>query len=333
MQSPGNDVHIILTDFEVPTKYKTRLENPQWNHKVINLKRVNLQDIDLEKVDIIVVVGDVLGDPLGFRPSEATRNLKLFQTLTAGVDQLDLSVIPEGAVICSNAGAYAEPMAEFVFAFILALAKNLPSLQEEMRQGNFPRQSAQATFLKGKTIGIIGAGGIGRATAKIAKAFGMRAFGIAARPRSIDNFDFVGTLDDLDYLLRESDFIVISIPLTPRTRALINRERLNMMKRGSVLINVARGPIIVEKDLYDHLKENPEFKAGIDVWWRYPSKGEKFKPDYPFDSLKNVLLTPHISWKVPEADDKSLGDALENVVRFLAGQELRGTVNRSDYGY
>jgi glycerate dehydrogenase len=244
-----------------------------------------------------------------------------------------MSTIPKGAVICSNIGAFAEPMAESVFAFILSFAKNLPSLQEDLRRGEFTRWTKRGIFLKGKTIGIIGAGGIGRATAKLAKAFGMKTLGIASTPREIENFDFVGTLGDLDYLLRESDFVVISIPLTIRTRGLITRDKLSEMKPSAILVNVARGPVIVEKDLYEHLRANPEFRAGIDVWWKYPKKGEKFQPDYPFTSLSNVLATPHVSWNVPEIDSAAIGSALDNVLRFLSGQELRGVVNRSDYGF
>lgn len=325
--------HIILTNFEVPQNYKSRLENPIWNHEVINARKAGLEGIELGKVDVIVMLGDIHArDAMGFRPQDA-KNLKLFQTVSAGVDQFDLSVIPKGAVICSNVGAFAEPMAESVFAFILSFAKNLPSLQEDLRRGDFPRRTKRGMFLKGKTLGMVGAGGIGRATARLGKAFGMRVLGIASKPRDMENFDFVGTLDDLDYLLRESDVVVFSIPLTRRTRGLIDREKLNTMKRNAILVNVARGPIIVEKDLYEHLKGNPEFRAGIDVWWRYPKEGEMFQPDYPFTQLGNALLTPHVSWNVPEMDLAVVGNALENVLRFLAGRELGGVVNRSDYGF
>jgi phosphoglycerate dehydrogenase-like enzyme len=284
-------------------------------------------------VDVVIMLGDIHArEAMGFRPQDAV-NLKLFQTVSAGVDQFDLSVIPRGAVICSNVGAFAEPMAESVFAFILSFAKNLPSLQEDLRRGDFPRRTKRGMFLKGKTLGIVGAGGIGRATAKLAKAFGMRVLGIASKPRDVENFDFVGTLDDLDRLLRESDVVVLSIPLTQKTRGLIDRKKLNMMKRNAILVNVARGPIVVEKDLYEHLRENPEFRAGIDVWWKYPKEGEKFQPDYPFTQLGNALLTPHVSWNVPEMDLAVVGSALENVLRFLAGKDLWGVVNRSDYGF
>jgi glycerate dehydrogenase len=324
---------IILTNFEIPQRYKAGLEDPRWNHEVVNVRQTDPQKIDLAKVDVVVMSGDLAaGELLGFAPS-GTKNLRLFQTVSAGVNQFDLSTIPKGAVICSNVGAFAEPMAESIFAFVLSFAKNLSSLQEDLRRGDFPRRTKRGMFLKGKTLGVIGAGGIGGATAKLAKAFGMKVLGIASKVRNIESFDFVGTLDNLDYLLRESDVVVISIPLKVSTRGLINREKLNEMKRNAILVNVARGPIIVEKDLYEHLKENPEFRAGIDVWWKYPKKGEKFQPDYPFMSLSNVLATPHVSWNVPEMDLAVVGSALENVLRFLAGGELRGVVDRSDYGY
>ena len=234
------DGGIILTNFEIPPNYKTRLEDPTWNHRVLNVRSTSPEKIDLTKVDVIVMVGDIHArDAMGFKPLDA-KNLRLFQTVSAGVDQFDLAAIPNEAIVCSNVGAFAEPMAESVFAFILSFAKNLPSLQEDLRRGDFPRRTKRGMFLKGKTLGIVGAGGIGRATARLAKAFGMKVMGIATKPRSLENFDFVGTLDDLDYLLRESDAVVVSIPLTLRTRGLITREKLNEMRRNAILVNVAR---------------------------------------------------------------------------------------------
>ena len=333
MSKPGGTAaRIILTNFDVPDDYKIRLEDPRWNHKVVSVKGGGPKNVDFGKVDVIVMGGDsATYELLGFSPADA-KNLRLFQTVSAGVNQFDLSAVPKGAVICSNVGAFAEPMAESVFAFVLSFAKNLPSLQEDLKRGDFPRWKKPGMFLKGKTMGVIGAGGIGIATARLAKAFGMRVLGIASNARTVKDFDFVGTLKDLDYLLRESDVVVISIPLKISTRGLINREKLNEMKRSAILVNVARGPIIVEKDLYEHLKENPEFCAGIDVWWKYPKKGEKFQPDYPFTSLSNVLVMPHVSAHVPETNLIAMGGAFENVLRFLAGEELRGVVDRSDYG-
>ena len=334
MSKPGGTAaRIILTNFEVPEDYKVRLEDPRWNHQVVSVKGVGPKNVDFGRVDVIVMGGDsATYELLGFSPADA-KNLRLFQTVSAGVNQFDLSAVPRGTVICSNVGAFAEPMAESVFAFVLSFAKNLPSLQEDLKRGDFPRWKKPGMFLKGKTMGVIGAGGIGIATARLARAFGMRVLGIVSKARAIENFDFVGTLKDLDYLLRESDVVVISIPLKVSTRGLIDREKLNEMKRNAILVNVARGPIIVEKDLYEHLRENPEFSAGIDVWWKYPKKGEKFQPDYPFMSLNNVLVMPHVSAHVPETSLVAIGSALENVLRFLAGDELRGVVDRSDYGY
>lgn len=317
---------MILTNIEIPPSQKIRLEGAPWSYEVVSLSEARLRKINFEDVDVMIMGGEP-----GLRPSERAKNLRLFQTLSAGVDHFDLSSIPDGAVICSNVGAYAEPIAETVFAFVLAFAKDLPSLQTELQGGGFPRWDKRGIFLKGKTMGVIGAGGIGRATARLAKAFGMKVFGIASRPRSIENFDFVGSLNDLDYLMRESDVVVISIPLTLRTKGLINRQRLNQMKQNAILVNVARGPVIVEKDLYDHLRKNPDFRAGIDVWWKYPKKGEKFEPDYPFAALKNVLMTPHSSAMVPEIDVLGVARAVDNVIDFLRGQEPRGVVNRSDY--
>jgi phosphoglycerate dehydrogenase-like enzyme len=263
---------------------------------------------------------------------EQMKNLRLIQTISAGVNHLDFSLIPPKVKVCGNVGAFAPQMAEHVFGMILYFAKNLQLEHEKLAKGVFDRNT-KSIFLKGKTIGILGAGGIGQAVAKLAKAFGMKTLGINRSGTSVPHFDSVYKMGKVDLVLNRSDFVVVSLPLTNKTRNLIDAERLRLMKPNCVLVNVARGAIINQRDLYYHLKENPNFRCALDVWWNYPERhsASNFAQDYPFFELPNFLGSPHNSGEVPEDRVNSSLAALENITRYVRGQPLDGAVDRSEY--
>jgi len=255
--------------------------------------------------------------------------LKMIQTLSAGVDMLDFKSIPEQILLCSNAGAYSDPIAEHVFAMILDLTKNLTKNYLKMREGVFDQKTVNKR-IAGKKIGIIGYGGIGKAVATIARKFDMKILAISRSGARSDEV-FMGGIDDIDYVLSNSDIVVISLPLSSHTRGIINAAKLEMMKKDAILINVARAEIIDQKDLYDHLSRNNEFKAGIDVWWTEPLSKGKFETDFPFLELENVIGSPHNSSMAEGETVYAYEQALTNVSRFVHNQNVRNKVDRSDY--
>jgi phosphoglycerate dehydrogenase-like enzyme len=257
-------------------------------------------------------------------------NARILQSMSAGVDFINISSIPTNVILCSNAGAYKDPIVEHVFAMILFFAKNLTRNHERLSKGIFDN-TPDGIFLGGKTIGIIGAGGIGQSVARVAKALNMRTLGINTSGSHLPDFDEVWKMDGLEALLKQSNFVVVSIPLNVLTRNLINAERLKSMKEDAILVNVARGPIISQADLYGHLKAHPRFGAGIDVWWMYPKKGEKFSLDFPFFELPNFLASPHVADAVPESNELGQKHAFENVLRYVRNQPLQHIVDKADY--
>jgi phosphoglycerate dehydrogenase-like enzyme len=278
-------------------------------------------------VEVLILRESSLVGPALF---EEFPNLKVLQSMSAGVDFINISSIPKNVVLCSNAGAYKEPIAEHVFAMILFFAKHLDRNHQRLKKGIFDN-SADATFLAGKTIGVIGAGGIGSSVARVAKALNMRTIGLNTSGRRVPSFDAVWKMDRIEDLLKEANFVVISLPLNINTRNLIDAEKLGMMKDDATLVNVARGPIISQPDLYSHLKTHPNFRAGIDVWWVYPEKGEKFSLDFQFFDLPNFLASPHVADGVPEASSEGQRHALENVLRYLSGKPLERVIDKADY--
>jgi phosphoglycerate dehydrogenase-like enzyme len=252
----------------------------------------------------------------------------LIQLLSAGADHIDFGALPPQAKVAGNVGAYADPIAEHVVAMALALAKRLAVNHAKLAAGKF--ELAQTLRMRGGTAGILGYGGIGRATAALLRAFGMRIYAINTSGLAGDA-DQAGTLADLDDVLASADVLVITLPLTRATRGLIGASQLALMKPTAVLVNVARGAIIDEDALFEHLRANPGFTAGIDTWWEEVGPGEPFQPRRPFFSLPNVLGSPHNSGVVAGMDIVSVEFAARNVARYLSGEPVRGLQNPADY--
>jgi len=184
--------------------------------------------------------------------------LRFVQLLSAGVDSVDFSALPDRLMLAGNAGAYAAPMAEHVLAMTLALAKRLPQRHAALARGEW-RMWEPLLTLDGMVCGILGLGGIGRATARLMRALGARIHAINTSGRTSEPADVIGTLADLDSLLTAADVLVMALPLTKATRGLIGARELGLMKPSAILVNVSRGAILDERALYEHLRHHPGF--------------------------------------------------------------------------
>jgi len=258
------------------------------------------------------------------------KTAEIMQLLSAGADHLLFSKLPATLKVVANVGAYAEPMAEHTLAMILCLLKRLLIEHQKIQQGIFD-QLNENRKLKGLTAGILGFGGIGRAVARLLRPFEVKIMAINTSGKTSEPVEFVGTLKDLHYVLRNSDLVVVYLPLSNKTRGLIGEKELREMKDNAVLINVSRGEIIEEKALFDHLKAHPKFMAGIDAWWIEPFRHGRFEMHYPFPDLPNVVCSPHNSGVVEGSLVEATKFAVENMKRYLQGGELRGVINREDY--
>src|SRR5436305_4218078 len=282
----------------------------------------------LERADVLLS----WNFPREILPHEYPRlqHVTLIQLVTAGADHMPFAELPSQIIIASNPGAYATPMAEHILAMTLALAKRLLIEHQKLRNGEFDDHTLNRS-LSGTTAGILGFGGTGRATARLMRAFGMHIFAINQSGTSTEQVDFIGTLQDVERVLRACDVVVISLPLTRATKGLIGKKELAWMKPDAILVNTARGAIIDEEALYTHLKSHPTFMAGIDTWWIEPLRGGPFRMDYPFLELPNVLGSPHNSALDSHVILVAARQAAENVKHFLEGERVTGIVRREDY--
>ena len=254
---------------------------------------------------------------------------RLIQLVTAGADGVDFAALPRQARVAANVGAYADPMAEHVLAMALALAKRLRRNHDRMAEGIF--DLAETLRLRGRTVGILGYGGIGRACALLFRPLGTRIYAINTSGRADETADRAGTLADLHDMLATADIVVITLPLTRATRRLIGARELGLMKPDAILVNVARGAIVDEDALFEHLKAHPDFCAGIDTWWDEPEPGQPFHPRLPFLSLQNVIGSPHNSGIVPGMTSVSAAAAAENVAAWFRGDHVRGIQDPANY--
>ena len=264
--------------------------------------------------------------PITRETLEACPNLKFIGVLATGYNIVDVQAARERGVVVTNVPTYGTAaVAQFVFALLLEICHHVGHHSAEVFQGRWTTNPDWCFWdyplieLAGKTMGIIGFGRIGRAVARLAQAFGMQV--VAHNPNLSGVVDGV-TMVELDELLGVSDVISLHVPLTPQTQGLINKESIAKMKDGVILINTARGPLIVEEDLKEALDAGKVYAAGLDV-----VSVEPIQPDNVLLSCKNVFITPHIAWAPKESRQRLMDIAVENLRQFMAGNPIN-VVNR-----
>ena len=243
----------------------------------------------------------------------ACENLKFIDVAFTGVDHVGLDAAKAKGIKVSNASGYSnEAVAELVFGMALSLARNLSAVEARCRAGG-TKDGLVGWELQRKTVGIVGLGKIGSRTAALAHAFGCPVLA-HSRTRHADAPDYIEQVE-LDELLRRSDIVVLHCPLNDSTRGLINTEKLALMKPTALLINVARGPVVVAKDLADALNNGVIAGAGIDVFDKEPPLDES----EPLLHAKNCLLTPHVAFATKESMTLRAQIVFDNLQAWLDG--------------
>ncbi len=259
----------------------------------------------------------------------AAGGVKLILCRSAGFNQVDLAAVKRHGMTVMRVPAYSpESIAEHAVGMILTLVRNLHHQYNRVRNGNFAMDNLVGFTLAGRTAGIVGTGNIGRATARILKGFGCKLLGSDPYPHA-DMTALGMTYVERDELFRQSDVVVLTAPLTPDTRYMINADSLKLFKRGSVLINTGRGPLIETKAVIEALKNLETIHyLGIDVYEDeaglfFENLSAEIVQDDTLQLLttfKNCLITPHSAWLTREALNDIAAITLGNATDFVAGK-------------
>jgi len=261
--------------------------------------------------------------PLSKRVLQTATQLKYIGVLATGYNVVDVTAAKDLGIVVSNVPVYGtQAVGQFTMALLLELCHHVGNHHAAVKNGDWTKSkdfcfwNSPLIELSGKTLGIIGFGRIGQATAKMAQAFGLH---ILAYNRSQDLRLESETLKyvELDALLKESDFVSLHCPLTESTEGLINTNSISKMKDGAFLINTSRGGLIVEEELKQALNSGKLAGAAVDV-----VSSEPIKADNPLLDADNIIITPHIAWASKEARARLMQTTVENIEAFLEGKPI-----------
>ncbi|MEX2059745.1 MAG: D-2-hydroxyacid dehydrogenase [Nitrosopumilaceae archaeon] len=246
---------------------------------------------------------------------DKANNCKIIARVGVGLDNIDLDAAKAKNIRVINAveGAM-NAVAEQVLGLMISLARQIPLADREIRNGNWLKKELIGTELRGKYLGIVGLGNIGKKLGRLAKALNMNIIGYDVIPIDEEfskEVDLIKT--DLDTLLQSSDYVSLHVPLLDSTYHLINAKKLSTMKKTANIINTSRGGVIDEEALYDALKNGNLGGAALDVFEKEPATGNKLT------TLPNVILTPHIGAQTKEAQSLAANVIAEKIIQILRG--------------
>ncbi len=277
----------------------------------------------LEQVDGLL---SLLTDRIDGPAMDVSPKLKVISNMAVGVDNVDLAAATARKIPVGNTpGAMTEATADLTFALMMAAARRVVEGERYVREGKWKTWSPQLLLgadFSGATWGIIGFGRIGQAVARRAQGFDLHVIyhDPAASPA------FGAQPSDLESLLRTSDFISLHVPLTPETHHMINGRTLSQMKPGVVLVNTSRGPVVDPEALYNALKTNQIFAAGLDV-----TEPEPLPADHPLLQLSNCIIIPHLGSASKRTRDRMAILAAHNLIAGLKDERLPNCVNPEVY--
>ena len=252
------------------------------------------------------------------------QRLKWLQAMGAGVDWAIVPELPPGVILTRAPGVFGPWMAEYVIGWCAWVTQRVETYREAQRQRRWLDQVLPDRLL-GKTLAIIGLGDIGRDIARAARAFGMRVLGVSRRGRLVREAERVYPVGQMARALRQADFVVILLPLTPETHGIIGADAFAAMKPTAWLVNIARGAVVNEAALLEALEQRRIAGAILDVFATEP-----LPPHHPLWRMDNVVITPHISG--PSTPDEITPVFNDNLAHYLAGKPLRHVVDRAQ-GY
>lgn len=313
---------IALAADEVTAQQKKEAQALAQGREVVITNRADEIEPLLEQIEIAVASFPV-------SMLERAPNLRWFQTWGAGTDWLlRYPQLQTAAFQLTNAsGVHSINISEHILAMMLAFSRRIPQAVHAQRERTW-QNGKGAWELAGQTMLLVGLGAIGKYTAKLAKALGMRVVGVRRKKgQPVEHVDQMATNAQLPDLLPEADWLVLTVPLTRATHHMINREALASMKPSAHIINIGRGATIDEAALIDALRDKTIAGAGLDVFQEEPLPASS-----PLWDMENVLITAHYSGETPYYHERAWKIFMENLRRYTAGKPLHNLVDK-EHGY
>lgn len=262
-------------------------------------------------------------------------HLRFIQLGFAGANHVPFQNLPPGVTVCSNAGAFSTGVGEYTWALVLAASKRITRFDSALRKSEnspdfFSKTLRGVTILQGKSLGIVGYGGIGRRVALYGRAFGMEILAFSRHAQTEPVTKIFQGREGLLQMLRVSDVVVVSIALTNKTKGLIGAQELSAMKPNAIVVNIARSEILDEEALYEHMVANPGFTYATDVWHEVSGVDAR-SSEFSFLELDNFIGTPHVSGPSEMATGEPIRLAVDNLLRYLKGESPGNVVDASEY--
>lgn len=306
---------IVLTDAQTVTQGDLSLDPLKEFGEVIVNQMTAYENIaeTIKDADAVICNKTLLNS----ETLRLAKNLKYIGLFATGFNNIDIDYCKSAGITVCNAGSYStDAVCQHTFALILECMSRVGDYNSFVQKGGWMDSPTFSPFvfptfeLAGKTLGIVGYGSIGKAVAKVAKAFNMNVLAYKRNPED----DGVAKCVDPDTLLKESDVVSVHCPLNKESEKMFNKETFSKMKDGAIFINTARGGVIVEEDLVEALESGKLSFAGIDVL-----ETEPMAHSCKLYNVKNCILTPHIAWAPMETRERLMGIVCSNIRNFLAG--------------
>ena len=292
-------------------KYATKLE--EMGHTFVAYKKsndINTQIEEVKDADIIMIANM----PLDIKVLQSAKKVKYINVAFTGVDHIPVEEAKKRGIAISNASGYAtQAVAELCISFMIQLLRKIKQTEESCRQGG-TKEGLIGNLLYGKTVGIVGAGKIGKKVAMLSKAFGCKVIAYNRSEVKDDSIDEQVTLEEL---LKNSDIVSLHCPLTNETQGMIGKKELSMMKKSAILINTARGGVVNSKELAKALEEGTIAGAACDVFETEPP----LPLEHPLLHSPNTIVTPHIAFSSVESMEQRAQIVFDNLFSWLDGKQ------------
>ncbi len=318
-------MNLGLRNYEIDSYWEeklTELANKYEDLSIIYLYGKNM--LKLADVEILITSRFSLED------LKNANKLKILIIPFTGINSLPIEELKKKNIILVNTHAHASIVSERAFTLGLSLLGRVVELDNQLRKGFWIGYNQDSNWLsiRGLRCGIVGMGEIGLNLINYLSPFNNKIITLERYKYKLQNSSNIEFLDNISEVCKNSDIIFLSLPLTKETFNIIDKEILFKMQ-GKYLVNVGRGELIKEEDLYLALKKNILKGAALDVWYQYPQKNEKinFPSKYPFQELSNLLLSPHCSGNEINSKINVINDIVYNLNNYLSGKDLNNIVN------